>query len=174
MSEIAEREQGIVYCGYATLLADILEEDMDQVKRHFGFPVEHRVYCLYCGDRLPRSRQSEYCSPKCRNQSRYIDVACDQCGNLFKRLESQVVYHIGKHGYQHQFCTRSCLWKWFGRRYGFGVHPEHARHSTRKWNYAVIWQLHLVTGLGALKLHVYLPSLPLGTLGYILAAMRKE
>jgi len=81
---------------------------------------------------------------------------------------------MGKRGQQHIWCTKQCQDKWLGEHEGFGVHPEHrVGHIIKKWDYDMVWQKHLETGYGALKLSRLL-KIPMATIGVVLHKKKME
>ncbi len=164
-------------CGAADLLAAILSRNPDEVRAKFGLPLQHPlpVLCPVCNKAIGQDG-------KC-HQLHKVTMACDECSLLFERREKQVIWNSNYinpttgRAYEHQFCTQQCLGRWLGKHRGFGAHPERASHSGRpgyrKWDEAMVWQKHLETGFGALKLSRLL-NIPVGTITVILNRKRKE
>jgi hypothetical protein len=48
-----------------------------------------------------------------------IDVVCDGCGKTFQRRRS--LYNKQARRYPRSFCDRTCLGRFIGLNYGFGV-----------------------------------------------------
>ncbi len=137
-------------CGAADLLAVIFGVKPDTVRGKYGLPLKH-----------PVKKPIKYT----------ISLVCDQCGKLFERREKYVLFRMTHSnrfqpsGQQHQFCNKTCFGKWAGKHCGFGAHPENIGY--RKWDYDMVWQKHIETGYGALRLSRLL-NIPVSTLIYIL------
>ncbi len=112
----------ITDCGAAKLLGAIFGKDVDLIKRRLGVPVVDRK-CLQCGKQLPYQHKY-FCTRKCWHDYTNITVECFECGELFKRSQSDITHQLntpqgnGK-AVQHLFCSRTCLGKFVGRNYGF-------------------------------------------------------
>ena len=57
--------------------------------------------CIGCGKGT--YSKGGYCQ-KCR----WILLVCDSCGKEFRRYASELVFDVGKRGYQRVFCNRLC------------------------------------------------------------------
>ncbi|MEK7776997.1 MAG: hypothetical protein AAB303_00005, partial [Chloroflexota bacterium] len=95
-------------CGAANLVAAILGEDPNKVKAKLGLPVPT---CARCGEPSPVLSREGLCQ-RCYHDFIWIEVACDECGRLFRRRGSVVIFEISKRGYSHQFCNRICFARW--------------------------------------------------------------
>lgn len=143
-------------------------------------------HCHYCKRFLrigeykllqPRKNVSfkHYCCFSCWDiikQGKTIMLSCDVCGVLFHRSEKQVIQRLGKKNGQHIFCSKKCQGKWFSQ---FGFQKGHKRYPKirkRKYDYQMVWEKHLETGYGALRLSRML-DIPKKTIEYILGKMEQ-
>lgn len=87
-----------------------------------------RYYCLECGTELVGHGRAnrKFCSVSCCNSYKRITVMCDNCGALFKRRASELLWYPNTPAHQpkHSFCSRKCLGSYTGKHYGFGAHPR--------------------------------------------------
>jgi hypothetical protein len=63
------------------------------------------------------------CTPECRKDHLLATIECDGCGQLFQLRYSQVRKHIMR-GYPRFYCSKQCVGRDTGNKYGFAVHPE--------------------------------------------------
>lgn len=139
----------------------------EQVRHSCGLTMR---FCRSCGTiTLPNW---DFCSKECEKAYKVVTLVCDECGQSFPRRAREVVYRLGKAGYQHYFCSKQCIGKYAGKHFGFGAHPENAIGGKRKWDWDLVWQKHLETGYSASKLSRLL-GIPQATIYVILKAKRQ-
>lgn len=163
-------------CGAADLLAAVFGEDTNNLRKRFGLP-QTGVHpsCQQCGKPLSILIGKTGLCSACIRENAWIEVACSECGTLKKRRASEIISHTSRQGYEHFFCNRKCRGRWAGKHYGFGAHPENRMtlQEHRKYNYYLVWDIHLVTGYGALRLGAFL-GIPRQSVDTILQKMRRE
>jgi uncharacterized C2H2 Zn-finger protein len=81
--------------------------------------------CPDCGNK--KGRGSVTCR-ECYGNRHMVPIVCDQCGKVFTRSKSQVLYHTVKN-HQKTFCSRKHLGQYVGANYGFTKHPENVSRS---------------------------------------------
>ena len=156
-----------INCSYANLLASIVGKDADQIKRQLDLPTGER-YCLQCGE----PTHKKFCSPECQHKFYYIEVSCSQCGKLFEKRATELIWKVNhtqssnNKPQQLCFCSPKCLGKWGGINYGFAAHPENSCHP-KKWDYDKVYKLREETGWGATKISQAL-GIPEPTVTHIL------
>mgnify|MGYP001572798104 CR=1 FL=1 len=160
----------ISICGACDLAAAILGQPPDALRLKFGIPLKG-YYCRKCGKRLHHKPKGGYCR-KCYPPMEVIPVSCSQCGDITYKPKYLII-HNTKEGQQYFFCNRKCFGKWAGINYGFKSHPKNIRGGERcKWDWDMVWQKHLETGYGALRLSRML-NIPIGTISKILWRLRQ-
>ena len=162
-------------CGDVKLLAAIFGRDAIKLGERLGIPIREKIPyyhpCPRCRKIMIR-RPSLLCR-KCLDASKWIKIACSECGKLFPRYAHEIVHNTSKKSYQHFFCDRHCFGKWLAKNYGFPVHPKHRYKVKRKHDYNLVWQTHLDTGMGSRCLSKLL-AIPESSIGHILRQKRKE
>ena len=169
-------------CGAVDLLAVIFGEDRNALRQRYDLPLPKGfILCLNC-DKLMKhnsfNRYSHFCSKTCSNAYRWIPIECLECGKIFKRRQTEILYRfshsqLGNNKTQQQvFCSRRCLGKWAGHNYGFAVHPIKVG-TGRKWDYSLIAQVRYETGWNARKIGQAL-HIPRPTVSNILAKQKGE
>ena len=158
----------ISICGAANLIAALFEESPAKVYRHLGL-APPTGYCWQCG--LEVAEKGTGLCLDCQKAAAFIQVACSYCGALTRRRASAIVLFVSRYGYQHFFCSRHCMGMWAAQNYGFTAHPEN--RGKRKYDYDMVWQKHLETGFGAIRLGRLL-GMKTDTVNKILQAKRKE
>lgn len=150
----------ISLCGAVDLLAAIFGEDSDKARQHYGLPLKRiKRWCRNCGKLLVGDRK-EFCSPKCYHEAHTVPLECSECGTIFYRRQSQVLYHLNhplsSNGKPQErfFCNKKCFGRWAGKNYGFVAHPENVLGggSPRKWDYSKVYELRDSTGWGGMKI----------------------
>jgi len=68
------------------------------------------VFCYQCNIK-ERQEASNFCSPECRENYYYIQVACLEC-ETEKRVAKALYYRNVENG-QRQFCGHQCRHKWY-------------------------------------------------------------
>ena len=112
-------------CGMVKLCA-VIERDDDlclRLYRKLGLKEESCPICggfVSIGHIVENKRTYPYCSGKCKTKARLVPVVCDNCGKLFYRKDYTLTLNIGKHNYQHLFCSNQCQGVWAGKHYGWG------------------------------------------------------
>lgn len=139
-------------CGAVKLLSAIFclpKQEQVRLKDRLGLPVPK---CVVCGAMDCKLDKNGLCL-ECFTKQRSVMVECSQCHKLFARYIYQVVDGT-KRNYKHFFCDRRCLGRWTASHYGFLAHPENCYGGKRnkKHDYEAIWQAHLDTGYGAIRL----------------------
>lgn len=134
----------------------VTRERIRQILSREGLPTKrqsfyiNRTYevCPRCGGY--KCRKAKFCK-ECSHEMAWIQVACERCGVLLKPMRvSHLIRNNTKRKTDMILC-RHCRGKDLGTKYGFGSHPKHVRRE-RKYDYALIWQLHLDTGYGGIRL----------------------
>jgi len=77
--------------------------------------VRYATYvCNYCKKEFVQSIKfaKPFCSVECKSKHSNVDVACDNCGKLFKKKIYSIMRDIKYYGQQHSFCCRSCFDEW--------------------------------------------------------------
>ena len=103
----------------ARLLAAIKGNPVGPYWKRLGLPVHS---CPQCGKEAlgdPKWKCFPCCSITCQKQYDIIQVECEECGVLFPRRKSNLIYRIGKRGQKHTFCSRHCFGKWVAKSHGF-------------------------------------------------------
>ena len=127
--------------------------------------------CPQCGG--TKYQTAQLCR-SCYSKNHRVLVACDNCDKLKEIYVSRLIFNT-RHC-KHWYCSRSCQTTVLGKTYGFGVHPENQRKGRQyplRWNPEPVWQKHLETGYGAIRLSRLL-GIPKGTVSVILWNMRKK
>lgn len=156
-------------CGAARLLSAIFDIPIEQTLAKVGIIVPT---CIDCGERL-RGKLWEGRCRLCYLKSRWIEIECNYCLKLFKRRQSEIISHTGKHNQKHFFHNRQCLGHWLAKNYGFGSPRETDKqrkvkgNNLRKHDWNRVWQLHQETGWGSWRLSRAL-NIPSSTISYIL------
>lgn len=137
-------------CNFASLLGKVFGVDSDELLVKWGYTPQQRL-CAQCNKPLHR-QQKFYCSRSCWVQSRQVPVRCTECDKLFYLRQSEVLTRTAR--YDNLYCSRSCMGRVAGTKYGFTAHPENIALGSRrrKYDYDAIWATHIQTGLGARKL----------------------
>ena len=126
-------------CNYADLLGKVLHENPDAILKQLGIKSRLAVpLCETCSKPLSkRADQKRFCSRPCYHARAWISVVCDQCGKIFKRRASLVIEHMKHSRYTDKglYCSRRCVGKVLGRKYGFGDanHPIHQVDNWQNW-----------------------------------------
>ena len=121
--------QEVPYGASAALAVEfgLSRERARQIRNAYGASLIHkdaRAHCMRCGAVMGKGSARELC-----RSCLYVDVVCDQCGTLFKRLASS---YLGRNanGYMkglytgRAFCSRACYAAYYrGRERPFT--PEH-------------------------------------------------
>lgn len=143
----------------------VTRERIRQILARDALPTRrlHQEYvCQQCGTTIQQPRR--FCSLKCRFEYNHPVIECDQCGKLFRRDTSKILASARNPlSFGRFFCNRHCLGKYRGLHSGFAAHPEFTRRPRqRKYDYDAIWQKHIETGYGAVRLarllHIPEPS----------------
>ncbi len=104
-------------CGAADLLATILGEDKNKLRKKFGLPRDTCI-CLECKQEFkPYRGKRVFCNAHCRWLYTHPQVECDWCHKLFRREKAQLCNSTMKH--THYFCSKQCQGKWTGNNYGW-------------------------------------------------------
>ncbi len=122
-----------------------------QILSAAGLPTKawrQRYACFRCGAVLERRIKRGLCG-KCFKESRRLELVCDVCGRHFLR-EGKVVVMGAKLGYKSFFCSRKCLGRFIGEKYGLKAHPENWR--PRKCDYDLVQALRDAEGWGARRI----------------------
>ena len=158
-------------------LVGISRQRVCQILQQEGLPTRHLIRqtnkyqynCLLCG----KISTNKFCSEECQKLWRQIPVVCTRCGKLFFREVHQFLANYRDHG-DTVFCGRNCQSKWIGERYGFKSYPNHmGPGAKRKHNWDKVWQRHLETGCGSVRLSRQL-GIPKTTVAYILFRYPKQ
>jgi predicted RNA-binding Zn-ribbon protein involved in translation (DUF1610 family) len=171
-------------CGIADLTAAIFDLDVDEVRMRLGAPPKHRTMICVCGKSFDphhgyagyREKGSPqkilYCSLECAEESRVVTFECAECGNLFPRSQSIVLHEAKYHSEKKlHFCNRKCFGAYSGKHYGWAVYPSSGGGAKRKYDWNLVWEKHLETGYGSLRLSRVL-KIPDSTITNILSKMR--
>lgn len=128
----------------------LTRERVRQILLSEGLPTRHvshiQLYtCMVCD--MPTKRR-EFCSRECRYEYTHPLVACDWCGNLTRKRQTELIYRISKCNKKHCFCNKLCQGKWLAENFGFGVNLGNRRNGCkRKYVYALICQQYRESGL---------------------------
>lgn len=146
VSSIIKTEQAKTtsLCGAVSLLAAIFDEDLDRLKSAYGLPPAkpRGNPCLNCGN--PTLNKSGFCSRKCHDGYSWITLACDECGRLFKRHQSEIISRTNRvhprtgKFQQRWFCSHPCSARWLVKNTNFGHYEYHHGGAPRKWDYEQI------------------------------------
>lgn len=63
--------------------------------------------CRNCGKPVYHKRM--FCNRKCQYEYLHVQIVCDNCGTIFRRLASDILYRLGE---QHLFCSKKCRNSW--------------------------------------------------------------
>jgi len=98
-----------------------------------------------------------------------VTLRCEQCGKEFTLRQSEYNARLRRRKIQGFFCSRQCYGQYIAVRYGFTVHPEHARFGPlqRKWDYSKVYSLWEETRWSLSKLSQAL-GIPLPSIASIL------
>ncbi len=102
---------------------NVSRERIRQVLSKHGLSTKALVIksaCMNCNKVIYKSQK--FCSRECQHEYARIPVACQQCGKIFKRYQSEITYRFRENSEHRFFCSRKCLGGWVGVRYGFRVH----------------------------------------------------
>ena len=152
-------------------LVGISRQRVFQILQENGLPTKHlvrqinkyRYNCPVCG----KISINKFCSDECKKQWQQIPVVCTKCGKLFFRDIHKFLYNYRDHN-ETIFCGRNCQSKWIGEHYGFKSYPNHSGPGAkRKHNWDDVWNSHVETGYGPVKLSRQL-GIPKTTIAYIL------
>jgi YHS domain-containing protein len=164
-------------CGAVKLLGAIFGEDQDKLMMRYGIIPPHYVRCMACQKPIgPHqiyfgNKDCHFCSKECRDSHLNTMVACTSCGTLLPRSTSRLLMSIRRRNQQYYFCNNKCKGKWASEHYL----PIHGipRNKHRKYNWDLVWQTHIMTGCGALKLSRML-DIPISSISSILHKKRTE
>jgi len=156
----------------------ITRERVRQILEPFDLPTSRDIrgkilrICPICGcEKAPNRRCCSLCAEKW-HKDRYIQLACEVCGILYPRRAKELIYHINKRGYKHQFCGKKCQGVWLAKGYGFHRNHHH-RKGFLKYDFDSIIGKHIETGYGTTRLSRLL-NIPEGTISKYLAEYRKN
>lgn len=122
---MATKQVEMSQCGAVDLLAAIFCENRQLLRLKFGLPSRY-TRCLNCGQPfLPEDDSNLFCSLKCRHEYLWIQRICCECGDLFYRVASQVIYKTEKKRQGMWFCSKKCQGKYLGKQWGFGSDHRH-------------------------------------------------
>lgn len=131
-------------CNYAALLGAVFDVDPVAILEKQGLSTESFKsrtmgrLCDECGAVIAgyRPEARAFCDRACQAKWTYrdcrIDLACEECGELFKRRAAVVVELMGRRGQDHVWCSKRCHGLWLGRTHGFTAHPENTRLGGRR------------------------------------------
>ena len=142
----------------------ISRERVRQILNEYGIHLSQRrqrPLCRLCYQPLSRDATLDTC-PNCRKALQMVLLPCDSCGKLLERRFQEASQSLTSPRYKgHFFHSRLCYGKWFAANYGFkSPHETEAqrecytirRPCRRKWDWDAIWQKHLETGYGNIRL----------------------
>jgi hypothetical protein len=137
-------------CGAVKLFCAIKGYETAEVLLRFGIIPAGYKRCDYCGRLFDGYNHGVYCSPECNHKAKYTFIACDNCGKLFERLTTNLVWVTSRRGSKYAFCSKFCQGQYMGIHFGTKACVQN--HYQRKYNYDMVWQTHLQTGYGTRRL----------------------
>lgn len=105
-------------------------------------------HCLVCNKKLSFKNKSGYCLLH-RVESNSVPVVCSYCGKLTHRKKCEILREAN-HPLDKSFCNAHCRSKYLIENHIILKNPSPGRK--RKINYDLVWQKHLETGYGCLRL----------------------
>ena len=152
----------------------ITRERVRQILQKVNLPT--RAYkvpklCAYCGDVIDKPYRKKYCSTDCHNKDTFVQVSCSYCGNLHTRHKSYVICNTRRSGGDYFFCNNVCQGKYLGTHWG--KLPSPYKGIGYKYDWDMIWKLHLDTGYWSKKLSRLL-GIPETTINMILRTIVKR
>jgi hypothetical protein len=154
----------------------ISRERVRQILKSGNMPTKHsqlKYICNNCGKQftpLKSNRKKLFCGSDCLrayNHQRYwVVVACSVCGQEKEvRLSDFKTRALNDHG-ELYFCSRHCQGRWLAK------HHDSITYK-RKFDHDLIWEKHLETGFGAVRLSRLL-NISVGITDHVLRKKKKQ
>jgi len=158
---------------------------VDYILSKHGAPTKHykqEYICNNCGIKFKPTQAHKsrlYCSNECKNEHQHklhwITVKCAYCKGTKEVRVSQYNRQLKCSNRDINFCSKKCQGKWLSDNYGFkNRHPKYEHEGRpKKYDYELVWQKHLETGFGCVKLSRIL-NISEPTISRILRLKRNE
>lgn len=177
-------------------------ERIRQILKENDIKTKHSIQkyiCLYCGKIILRYGKHKFCNRTCQKnytkEHSLVELECEYCGNVFKRGIKQLKRYLIENPDKHIYCGSKCFGLAIGKpalqkywnKHMLNGKRKHTNENinkielsnkkkhirARKHDYNLVWQKHLETGFGSVRLSRVL-NISEHTLDNILRNIRKE